>query len=254
MLAEETEDLDFDSGPSPVRRGGSFEQYESRAAWLAADGRPALADAMRTPLLETGSSREDPTGDASEDAAAFNAETSFVGKTLVVSATARAPARFGGAPVLVRVAVGSAVGPEGGADVTYAVGAPEPTTYREGDSHAYASRGGWSVSNDDAANPASGTVAAGERIFVTFALAPPAEAPRPGDPAFFGAEEWVEAECAVSLKGGEPAFPSFLQEVTVKLRCRLLPPLPETFAEKERAETAEKSEENDHQETSSTTH
>ena len=253
VLAEETEDFDFDSGPSPVRRGGSFEQYESRAAWLAADGRPALADAMRTPLLETASSREDPTGDASEDAAAFNAlnETFFVGKTFVVSATARAPARFGGAPVLVRVAVGSAFGPEGGADVTYAVGAPEPTTYCE----TYASRGGWSVSNDDAANPGTaGTVAAGERVFVTFALAPPAEAPRPGDPAFFGAEEWVEAECAVSLKGGEPAFPSFLQEVTVKLRCRLLPPLPETFAEKERAETAEKSEENDHQETSSTTH
>jgi hypothetical protein len=207
---------------------------------------------MRTPRpRETASevSREDPPkGDASEDA-----ENVFVGKTFVVSATASEPARFGGAPVFVRVALGSAVGPEGGKDVTYAIGAPEPTTYPpcEGESQTLCvSRGGWSVSNDDAANGAtSGTVAADERVFATFVFAPPAEAPRPGDPAFFGAEEWVEAECLVSLKGGEPAFPAKEGggdlEVTVKLRCRLLPPLPETFAEKEQDETAEPSEEND---------
>uniref|UniRef100_A0A7S0CSM3 Flagellar associated protein n=1 Tax=Micromonas pusilla TaxID=38833 RepID=A0A7S0CSM3_MICPS len=259
VLASPSETEDFESidsfgpGPGPVDRGGSFEQYRSRAAvTLAADGRPALADAMRTPRpRETASevSREDPPkGDASEDA-----ENVFVGKTFVVSATASEPARFGGAPVFVRVALGSAVGPEGGKDVTYAIGAPEPTTYPpcEGESQTLCvSRGGWSVSNDDAANgAASGTVAADERVFATFSFAPPAEAPRPGDPAFFGAEEWVEAECLVSLKGGEPAFPAKEGggdlEVTVKLRCRLLPPLPETFAEKEREETAEPSEEND---------
>ena len=62
----------------------------------------------------------------------------------------------------------------------------------------------------------------------------PAEAPRPGDLAFFGAQEWVEAECALSLKGGEPAPREGGGErrVAVKLRCRLLPPLPETRAEK----------------------
>ena len=65
-------------------------------------------------------------------------------------------------------------------------------------------------------------------------FAPPAEAPRPGDLAFFGAQEWVEAECALSLKGGEPAPREGGGErrVAVKLRCRLLPPLPETRAEK----------------------
>jgi hypothetical protein len=122
VLASPETSPDFesiDSGPG----------YQSRAAaWLAADGRPALADAMRTPRpRETASevSREDPPGgDASEDA-----ENVFVGKTFVVSATASEPARFGGAPVFVRVALGSAVGPEGGKDVTYAIGAPEPTTY-----------------------------------------------------------------------------------------------------------------------------
>jgi hypothetical protein len=253
LASPETEDFEsFDSGPGLVQLGGSFEQYQSRAAvMLAADGRPALADAMRTPRpRETASSEhgEDPPLDASEDA-----ENVFVGKTFVVSATASEPARFGGAPVFVRVALGSAVGPEGGKDVTYAIGAPEPTTYPpcEGESQTLCvSRGGWSVSNDDAANGAtSGTVAADERVFATFVFAPPAEAPRPGDPAFFGAEEWVEAECLVSLKGGEPAFPAKEGggdlEVTVKLRCRLLPPLPETFAEKEEDETAEPSEEND---------
>ena len=67
-------------GPGPVNRGGSFEQYRSRAAvTLAADGRPALADPMRTPRpREMASSEhgEDPPGDASEEA-----ENVFVGES-----------------------------------------------------------------------------------------------------------------------------------------------------------------------------
>ena len=199
-------------------------------AWLAADGRPALADALRTPADAYGrtASRND---DAGPDDAETKTETES--RPFAIVATAREPARFGGAPVAVRVVVGSAVSSEGGADVNYAVGTPEPTTYPSAasDSGSHASRGGWALHAESAA---SGTVAAGARVAATFTFAPPAEAPRPGDPAFFGAQEWVEAECALSLKGGEPAPREGGGErrVAVKLRCRLLPPPPETRAEK----------------------
>ena len=78
----------------------------------------------------------------------------------------------------------------------------------------------------------------------TFAFAPPAEAPKAGDLAFFGLEEWVEATSVVSLKGGDPAPPGGERIVAVRLRCRLLPPAPEakTFADAEGTET-EKTEE-----------
>ena len=203
-------------------------------AWLAADGRPALADALRTPANAYGRTAGDAGADAGADAGGAS-------RPFAVVATAREPARFGGAPVVVRVVVGSAVGPEGGADVTYAVGAPEPTTYPSdppasdsgvSGSRAFFSRGGWALHAESAAE---GTVASGARVAATFAFTPPAEAPRPGDPAFFGAHEWVEAECALSLKGGEPAQRSEgggERRVAVKLRCRLLPPSPETRAEK----------------------
>lgn len=199
-------------------------------AWLAADGRPALADALRTPADAYGrtASQND---DAGPDDAETKTETES--RPFAIVATAREPARYGGAPVAVRVVVGSAVSSEGGADVNYAVGAPEPTTYPSAasDSSTHASRGGWALHAESAA---SGTVAAGARVAATFTFAPPAEAPRPGDLAFFGAQEWVEAECALSLKGGEPAPREGGGErrVAVKLRCRLLPPLPETRAEK----------------------
>jgi len=218
-------------------------------AWLAADGRPALADALRTPA---NAYERRTAGDASADASAdAGDDAGDASRRFAVVATAREPARFGGAPVVVRVVVGSAVGPEGGADVTYAVGAPEPTTYYPSDppdsgvsdsfgvsgvsgsqQNAFFSRGGWALRAESAAE---GTVAAGARVAATFAFTPPAEAPRPGDPAFFGAHEWVEAECALSLKGGEPAQRSEgggERRVAVKLRCRLLPPPPETRAEK----------------------
>jgi len=214
-------------------------------AWLAADGRPALADALRTPAnADAGDDAGDDAGTSAGD------DAGDASRRFAVVATAREPARFGGAPVVVRVVVGSAVGPEGGADVTYAVGAPEPTTYYPSDppdsgvsdsgvsgvsgsqQNAFFSRGGWALHAESAAE---GTVAAGARVAATFAFTPPAEAPRPGDPAFFGAHEWVEAECALSLKGGEPAQRSEgggERRVAVKLRCRLLPPPPETRAEK----------------------
>ena len=158
--------------------------HSTAEAWLAADGRPALADALRTPADAYGrtASQND---DAGPDDAETKTETES--RPFAIVATAREPARFGGAPVAVRVVVGSAVSSEGGADVNYAVGTPEPTTYPSAasDSGSHASRGGWALHAESAA---SGTVAAGARVAATFTFAPPAEAPRPGDPAFFGAQ------------------------------------------------------------------
>ena len=119
-------------------------------AWLAADGRPALADALRTPADAYGrtASQND---DAGPDDAETKTETES--RPFAIVATAREPARFGGAPVAVRVVVGSAVSSEGGADVNYAVGTPEPTTYPSAasDSGSHASRGGWALHAESAA-------------------------------------------------------------------------------------------------------
>ena len=223
----------FAEEPDPNPTDDGFGKDE---AWLAADGRPALGDALRTPAGAPGADAED--ADA-EDAAEKIPHASVV-------ATAREPARFGGAPVSARVVIGSAVGPEGGADVTYAIGVPEPATYGADDGGGAIqaeSRAGWTLSSESGAG-ASGTVASGARVAATFAFAPPAEAPKAGDLAFFGLEEWVEATSVVSLKGGDPAPPGGERIVAVRLRCRLLPPAPEakTFADAEGTET-EKTEE-----------
>jgi hypothetical protein len=179
-------------------------------------------------VSDGGSANDDETVEA--DAEASTSEPPVAPKIVV---TTPSVARFGGDPVVVSLCLGSATGPEGGADVTYTLSPPEPV-----DSEEPNTRTGWSIASD-----ASGTVSSGEKTIVSFSFQPPSEAPKPGDLAQFGIEEWVEATCVCSLKGGDPVVVpsegSDAMDVQLTLRCRLLPPLPEMFKKVEEEETAE---------------
>ena len=216
---------------NPDRVGYAGTNQSTPKAWDAPDGFPGLRDALRSHVLNVsdgGSANDDETVEA--DAEASTSEPPVAPKIVV---TTPSVARFGGDPVVVSLCLGSATGPEGGADVTYTLSPPEPV-----DSEEPNTRTGWSIASD-----ASGTVSSGEKTIVSFSFQPPSEAPKPGDLAQFGIEEWVEATCVCSLKGGDPVVVpsegSDAMDVQLTLRCRLLPPLPEMFKKVEEEETAE---------------